>query len=315
MAIETVLARGAQLLIALSGAYLAVLWFVTIVWTFRDIESRSRNVVTQVFATLLSILFPFIGIPLYLILRPKDTLDGAFQRSLEEEYLLQDLEELPLCPSCQHFVEDDFVLCPHCHTQLRDACPSCARLVDLRWTVCPYCAADQGAQRTGGRTPVSVPAARWAAPGTGRRGVATPADPVPTPVVADIAVASEGEEQDRPAMAALSLLPTTRLVARGTEQRNGRDYNGRDLRDGEAGRAAAERLASPGNGARKNGQPTDGRGTTAGLLLPRRGRFQPPVEGSRPRPDDASASPPAATPRDGSTTADVAPAVARVEGD
>jgi RNA polymerase subunit RPABC4/transcription elongation factor Spt4 len=309
MAIETVLARGAQLLIALSGAYLAVLWFVTIVWTFRDIESRSRNVVTQVFATLLAILFPFIGIPLYLILRPKDTLDGAFQRSLEEEYLLQDLEELPLCPSCQHFVEDDFVLCPHCHTQLRDACPSCARLVDLRWTVCPYCAADQGDQRTDGRTPVAVPAARWAAPRTAlRRGVGTPADPTPAPAVPDVAATSAGEEQDRPAVAALSLLPSTRVVARGTEQRNGRDHQ-----DREVAPSSTERLASAVHGARKNGQAADGRRTTAGLLLPRRGRFQPPVEGNES--GAVGGEVPAATPREGPTAAPVAPAVARVEGD
>src|ERR671915_917242 len=104
-----VLARGAQLLLALAGAYVVALWFVLAVWTFRDIESRSRSVVTQVFSTLLVVLFFVPGVLLYLILRPKETLDEAFQRSLEEEYLLQDLEELPLCPGCARYVEDDFV--------------------------------------------------------------------------------------------------------------------------------------------------------------------------------------------------------------
>jgi RNA polymerase subunit RPABC4/transcription elongation factor Spt4 len=141
--LEAVIARGVQILLALGGAYLLALWFVLIVWTFRDIESRSRNVVTQIASTMLAVFFYVPGFLLYWLLRPKETLDEAYQRSLEEEYLLQDLQELPLCPNCHHYVEDDYQLCPHCNTQLKDGCHSCGRLVDLQWSVCPYCAAPQ----------------------------------------------------------------------------------------------------------------------------------------------------------------------------
>jgi hypothetical protein len=133
-------ARGAQFLLAIGIAYLIAIWFALVAWTFRDIESRSRSVFTQVFSTLLVVLFFVPGLLLYLILRPKETLDQAFQRALEEEYLLQDLDDLPLCPGCQRGVDPEFVLCPHCQTRLRGPCPSCSRLVDLRWAVCPYCA-------------------------------------------------------------------------------------------------------------------------------------------------------------------------------
>ncbi|MCC6625870.1 MAG: zinc ribbon domain-containing protein [Chloroflexi bacterium] len=138
--IRTLIAPATQVMLALGGAYLATLWVVLILWTFRDIESRSRSLVTQIFATLLTVFFFIPGVLLYLILRPKETLDETFQRALQEEYLLQDLEELPLCPACRHYVQADFVLCPHCHSRLRENCPSCQRLVDLRWDVCPYCA-------------------------------------------------------------------------------------------------------------------------------------------------------------------------------
>jgi len=137
--IETLVARGLQILLALGGAYLIATWFVLAVWTFRDIESRSRSVLTQVFSTLLVVLFWIPGWLLYRMLRPSETLDEAYQRSLEEEYLLQDLQEMPLCPTCNHFVEDDWQLCPHCNTQLREDCAHCGRLIDLRWSVCPYC--------------------------------------------------------------------------------------------------------------------------------------------------------------------------------
>ena len=180
MGIEAVLARGALLLIALAGAYLAALWFVMVVWTFRDSEARSKSIVTQIFSTLLVVLFFAPGLLLYMILRPKATLDEVYQRSLEEEYLLQDLEALSLCPGCQRAVEDEFVLCPHCHTKLRDDCANCGRLVDVRWALCPYCGVAQDGAAATVRERVEAPAARWIAPGLlRRRSAVVPAEPAP----------------------------------------------------------------------------------------------------------------------------------------
>lgn len=159
---EAIVARGVQVLLALGGAYLLALWFVLIVWTFRDIETRSRSTLTQVFSTLLAVLFYVPGVLLYMILRPKETLDSAFQRSLEEEYLLQDLEELPLCPNCEHYVEEDYRLCPNCQTELRANCYECGRLVDKQWALCPYCGADQGKGAEIQALP--KPVERWTAP-------------------------------------------------------------------------------------------------------------------------------------------------------
>lgn len=157
---EGTIARTLQVLIALSGAYLAALWIVLAVWTYRDIEGRSRSVVTQVFSTMLATLFFIPGVLLYMILRPKETLDATFQRSLEEEYLLQDLETNIACPNCNRAISDEFVLCPHCHTRLQEACVSCARDIDVRWSLCPYCGHEKGAQ-TAGIRPVIQPLERF----------------------------------------------------------------------------------------------------------------------------------------------------------
>lgn len=140
---EALIARTIQILIALGGAYLLTLWFALVVWTFQDIQARSRSVVAQIFSTLVVMLFFLPGLLVYMILRPRYTLDDAFQRSLEEEYLMQDLEELPLCPACQQYVEDEWIYCPNCRTELRDTCVACDRLVDLRWEICPYCGTEQ----------------------------------------------------------------------------------------------------------------------------------------------------------------------------
>lgn len=178
---EAVIARGIQALIALAGAYLVALWFVLVVWTYRDIETRSRNVLTQIFSTLLVVLFYIPGVLLYMILRPKETLDSVYQRSLEEEYLLQDLEELPLCVSCQRYVEDDFILCPHCHATLREPCVECGRLVHLKWSLCPYCGTEQSEKVAAEQEKVAAPAARWrsALPSVPRRRTLPVATPRP----------------------------------------------------------------------------------------------------------------------------------------
>jgi len=159
--LEEILARAVQVFLALAGGYLIVLWFALVVWTYRDIGSRSQSVVTQVFATLLSLLFFVPGALLYMLMRPRTTLDEAFQRSLEEEYLLQDLEETSLCPSCQRQVSDDYILCPHCQASLKQACASCNQLIKIGWPVCPYCGSDQSEQAISIRERVEPPDERY----------------------------------------------------------------------------------------------------------------------------------------------------------
>jgi len=58
------------------------------IWTFRDIRSRSRDFLAQVLATLLVLVLPVIGLVVYLMLRPHETLAEAYERSLEQEALL-----------------------------------------------------------------------------------------------------------------------------------------------------------------------------------------------------------------------------------
>jgi len=232
------LGRGAQILVALGAAYLIALWFVLIVWTFRDIEARSRSVLTQIISTLLVVLFFVPGVLLYLILRPKETLDEAFQRSLEEEYLLQDLEELPLCPGCHRYVEDEFVLCPHCRTQLREACPACSRLVDLRWALCPYCGASQ-IERDESLERVEQPAARWSAPALRRRRTSPEPRPVERPAAAArelppvaLPVQRDGEAPAPVAREAepqgLTVIPGKRSIIRPFDRFRGRSDNETD---------------------------------------------------------------------------------------
>lgn len=121
------------------GAVLAAFWVALIVWTIRDIRARSRDIFAQLLAVLLVALFPLIGLLLYLLMRPKETVAEAYDRALEEEALLQSLEERATCPKCHSKVEKDFILCPVCYQSLKKPCQECGRLLALEWEVCPYC--------------------------------------------------------------------------------------------------------------------------------------------------------------------------------
>lgn len=133
------IANVLQILIAAGVAYFVGFAFALVIWTFRDIQSRSQDVVVQVLATLWVAVMNLPGLLIYLILRPGNTLVEAYERSLEEESLLQDIENRLACPNCQQRVQSDFLVCPNCLTQLKKQCATCSRVLLLRWSVCPFC--------------------------------------------------------------------------------------------------------------------------------------------------------------------------------
>lgn len=115
------------------------LWISMIIWTFRDMRSRSRDVFAQVLAALVVGLLNIPGLLVYLILRPQETLAQQYERALEEEALLQEIENRQVCPGCGHAIKEAWRLCPYCHTKLKKTCPNCGQLLELPWTICPYC--------------------------------------------------------------------------------------------------------------------------------------------------------------------------------
>lgn len=133
------LTTGLIILLALFFA----LWVSLVIWAYRDMRSRSRDVFAQTLSAIVVALLPVVGILIYLILRPAETLSEAFERSLAEEALLQEIEKKPYCPGCSRRVHPDWQICPYCHTRLKKPCAHCANLIELHWTICPFCAAPQ----------------------------------------------------------------------------------------------------------------------------------------------------------------------------
>src|SRR3990172_9070097 len=129
-------------------AYALVLWLSAIVWVYRDVRHRTSDEVSQWIAVVLVGLFNLPGLIVYLVIRPQATMADAYERSLEAEAVLHELQLVAnACQSCRRPIDDDFVVCPNCRARLREACASCGRPVRTSWATCPYCATDRPSAR------------------------------------------------------------------------------------------------------------------------------------------------------------------------
>lgn len=148
--LESTLKLGGAMIIA----YAIILWISAVVWTFRDVRMRTTDPLSQAVAVLLVSLFNLPGLIVYLVIRPQETIADAYERSLEAEAILHELQsDTNACQTCRRSIEADFNICPHCKSLLREPCRSCARLVRTNWAACPYCTAERAPVRQPLRQP------------------------------------------------------------------------------------------------------------------------------------------------------------------
>lgn len=148
--LESALRLGAIILIS----YALVLWLSAVVWVYRDVRNRTADQVSQLVAVVLVAVFNVPGLIVYLVIRPQTTLADAYERSLEAEAILHELQlTASSCQGCRRPIDDDFNICPFCRVVLREPCRTCSRLVRTSWTACPYCATERQASRQQGLPP------------------------------------------------------------------------------------------------------------------------------------------------------------------
>jgi len=131
------------IIVAVFGAFVFAFWAAIGIWTFNDIRSRTRDWLAILLSVVLVLVFPIVGWLLYLMIRPKQSLADQFDRALEEEALLREIEDSLACGTCGIPVKDDWVYCPNCHSQLQHSCPNCGHLVRNEWEICVLCGVNQ----------------------------------------------------------------------------------------------------------------------------------------------------------------------------
>ena len=139
--IFNLLGVGLTWVVAIIGGLLAAFWVGLIIWTWRDIRARSSDIFAALLAALLVAIFNVVGLLIYILVRPKHTLAEQYDRALEEEILLRELEQAPTCYNCGRPVQPDWQYCPYCEAELKHPCPQCGYLLQPEWKRCPKCGA------------------------------------------------------------------------------------------------------------------------------------------------------------------------------
>lgn len=147
-----------RLVIALSGALIAMFWLALVMWTYRDAQNRSSNFLVTVLAVVLVASTFIAGWLVYLLLRPERTLADAYKDRLEIRDLFVRSRESDVCPGCGERIQPDYRLCPNCGLEIRRPCVSCKRSIRLAWNLCPYCGSSQHQRRDEHQAPLTAPA-------------------------------------------------------------------------------------------------------------------------------------------------------------
>ncbi len=124
---------------------LVILYVLSIVWVVRDAYVRG----TRWYVWGVVALVPLIGAIAYSFLRPPLYQIDRDEQELEIAIKQRELMKYGECGNCGYPVESDYILCPNCHTRLKNLCPTCHHALEPAWTVCPYCATQVGAARQG----------------------------------------------------------------------------------------------------------------------------------------------------------------------
>jgi len=202
-AIFGISSSGVDLAIKLLLLVLVAIWAALVFWTYTDARRRIADPMLVGSSAVASLIFPYVGTIVYMIVRPPEYLDDVRERELEiaaAEARLAHVEQL-VCPYCDFEIEKNFLRCPSCLRRLKEPCVSCGRPLDPRWKICPYCEAEVGqahAQQRrrprrapGAPPPQQQPAVARGAPGqggpppqqrpAGPRGAPPPSGPGPGP--------------------------------------------------------------------------------------------------------------------------------------
>lgn len=118
---------------------LAFFWLVIIGWVWVDSGERTTDRATRVGYVGLVVVFNVIGLLIYFIIRPSETIEEIYWADLERRYIKYETSELGDCPRCGTQLYPGYVNCPNCGYKLKIKCTGCDVYIDKDNKYCPYC--------------------------------------------------------------------------------------------------------------------------------------------------------------------------------
>lgn len=131
--------------IRLTALYVVIVWIASAWWVWRDARIRSTDpfvpyLAAGVVILVTPVLFP-LAVLIYRMVRPPLTVSAATSAELQMAMLEEEAAHSE-CATCGAMVDDDWVACPSCSTELAIRCVSCGRPLELDWRICAWCAAE-----------------------------------------------------------------------------------------------------------------------------------------------------------------------------
>jgi len=120
--------------------FIAVLYLISIVWVIRDSYLRGASPIIWGIISLI----PFLGAFAYSMMRPPMLLSDKDEQALDFALKQRELLKYGECAKCSYPVEQEFLMCPRCGTQLKNECRRCGHALNPEWAVCPYCCTPVG---------------------------------------------------------------------------------------------------------------------------------------------------------------------------
>lgn len=118
---------------------LVVFWLVVLYWVWLDSGERTSNKTVKISYVILVAVLNVVGLLIYLIIRPSQTIEEIYWADLERRYLKYETAELGDCPKCGSQLFPGYTFCPNCRYKLKMKCPRCNVYVDKKDKFCPHC--------------------------------------------------------------------------------------------------------------------------------------------------------------------------------
>jgi RNA polymerase subunit RPABC4/transcription elongation factor Spt4 len=118
---------------------LIIFWLVVLYWIWLDSGDRTSNTTVRCLYVLLAASLNVIGLIIYLIIRPSQTIEEIYWADLERRYLKYETSSLGDCPQCGAQLYPGYNFCPNCKYKLKRRCSRCEVLVDRKNKYCPNC--------------------------------------------------------------------------------------------------------------------------------------------------------------------------------
>ncbi|GIW57558.1 MAG: hypothetical protein KatS3mg083_503 [Candidatus Dojkabacteria bacterium] len=126
-------------LITILAFFFFVLWIYCGFFMFYDSMKRFGKSTWVFLLFVIGVLFGPFALILYLIARPRKTLEDKAFMHLEHRFFYNEASKVIHCLNCDSYVLENHVFCTQCGTQNRYRCPKCGALTDYDDKYCWKC--------------------------------------------------------------------------------------------------------------------------------------------------------------------------------